>query len=43
MEKTGNPHEHMMVNEAIGFRVETLDEAVHVTRSILLPHAGRAA
>jgi nucleoside 2-deoxyribosyltransferase len=36
MEKTGNQHEHMMVNEAIGFRVETLDEAVHVINSILL-------
>lgn len=36
MEKAGNPHEHMMVNEAIGFRVETLDEAVHIIKSILL-------
>lgn len=36
MEKAGNPHEHMMVNEAIGFRVETLEDAVHVTKSILL-------
>jgi hypothetical protein len=36
MEKTGNPHEHMMVNEAIGFRVDTLEEAVEITKSILL-------
>lgn len=36
IEDAGNPHEHMMVNEAIGFRVPTLEEAIHVTRSILL-------
>lgn len=36
MEKSGNPHEHMMVNEAIGFRVESLDDALHITKSILL-------
>lgn len=35
IEKEGNPHEHMMVNEAIGFRVETLDEALAVTIAIL--------
>lgn len=35
MEASGNPHEHMMINEAIGYRVETLDEAVHVVRMIL--------
>lgn len=31
----GNVHEHAMVNEAIGFRCGTLDEAVHIVRSIL--------
>ncbi len=36
MEKTGNVHDHGMVKEAIGFRVETLDEAIQITRSILL-------
>lgn len=36
IEASGNPHEHMMVNEAIGFRVPTLEEAIHVTKAILL-------
>jgi nucleoside 2-deoxyribosyltransferase len=36
IEESGNPHEHMMVNEAIGFRVRSLDEAIQVTRAILL-------
>lgn len=35
MEETGNPHEHMMIAEAIGFRVTTLDEALHVVVKIL--------
>lgn len=35
IEPEGNPHEHMMINEAIGFRVPSLGEAVHVTRAIL--------
>lgn len=30
-----NVHEHAMINEAIGFRCPTLDEAIRVTRSIL--------
>lgn len=34
MEKIGNPHEHAMVNEAIGFRLETLEEALHVVKAI---------
>ena len=33
--EAGNVHEHAMVNEAIGFRCESLDEALHVVRSIL--------
>lgn len=36
MEDSGNPHEHMMINEAIGFRVATLEEAVHITKTMLL-------
>jgi len=36
MEHEGNPHIHMMLNEAIGFRVESLAEAVHVVKSVLL-------
>lgn len=31
-----NPHDHAMISEAIGFRVPTLDEAIHITRAILL-------
>lgn len=34
MEK-GNMHEHPMIDEAIGFRVETLEEAAHVAKVIL--------
>ena len=30
------PHNHMMINEAIGFRVHSLDEAIDVTKAILL-------
>lgn len=32
----GNIHEHGMVDEAIGFRVASLDEAIRITRIILL-------
>lgn len=31
----GNPHEHAMVNEAIGYRVSTLTEALDVVKAIL--------
>jgi nucleoside 2-deoxyribosyltransferase len=31
----GNPHEHMMISEAIGFRVGTLDEALRVVVAVL--------
>lgn len=31
----GNPHEHAMVNEAIGYRVNTLEEALSVVAAIL--------
>lgn len=36
MEQSGNPHEHMMVQEAIGFRVDSLSDAVDVIKAILL-------
>ena len=36
IEKTGNIHEHMMIDQAIGFRLESLDEALSVVESILL-------
>lgn len=34
MEK-GNVHEHAMISEALGFRVDTLDEAVNLAVAIL--------
>lgn len=34
MEPKGNPHEHAMIAEAIGFRVTTLEEALTVVRAI---------
>lgn len=35
MEKSGNPHDHAMIKELIGFRVETLDEGIHIAEAIL--------
>lgn len=37
MEKEGNIHEHGMLREACAFRVETLDDALYVTTTILAP------
>lgn len=34
MEESGNVHEHAMINEAIGFRVTTLEEAIRVIVAI---------
>ncbi len=34
MEPAGNVHEHAMIAEAIGFRVPTLAEAIHVIKAI---------
>lgn len=34
MEESGNPHEHAMITEAIGFRVTTLQEAMDVIAAI---------
>jgi nucleoside 2-deoxyribosyltransferase len=36
VEKEGNIHDHAMIREAIGFRVETLDEAIVVAQKILV-------
>lgn len=36
MESTGNPHDHPMLRECIGFRVTTIEEAAHVARTVLL-------
>lgn len=40
MEDSGNPHEHPMINECIGFRVKTLQEAADIVKVVLLsaPH-----
>ena len=35
MEPEGNPHDHGMINEALGYRVTSLDEAIAITRAIL--------
>lgn len=37
MEKQGNVHDHIMVRETTGFRVETLEEGLEIVRAILLP------
>ena len=34
MEKTGNVHEHAMLRDAVGFRVETIDEGVNVLKAL---------
>lgn len=39
MEPEGNPHEHPMIRESIGFRVATLEEAAHVLNVVLWPNA----
>lgn len=37
MEKEGNPHDHPMISECTGFRVENLEEAADIAKVILLP------
>lgn len=37
MEKEGNLHDHPMIRDSVGYRVETLDEALWLTKVILLP------
>src|SRR3989344_298931 len=37
IEKQGNTHEHSIVRELTGFRVETLEEGLYVARAILNP------
>lgn len=36
IESSGNVHEHLMLREAVGFRVTSLDEAVKTIKAILL-------
>jgi nucleoside 2-deoxyribosyltransferase len=35
MEETGNVHEHGMIAETLGYRVPSLDEAIHVIKAVL--------
>jgi nucleoside 2-deoxyribosyltransferase len=35
MEDSGNPHEHMMVSEAIGYRVNNIPQAVHIIKAMM--------
>ena len=35
IEKEGNPHDHSMVRELTGFRVETLEEGLYIAKAIL--------
>jgi nucleoside 2-deoxyribosyltransferase len=39
MEKSNNLHDHPMIREAIGYRTESVDEAIAITRAILLHNA----
>lgn len=36
MEPSGNPHEHGMITEVLGYRCESLDVALHIIKAILL-------
>jgi nucleoside 2-deoxyribosyltransferase len=35
MEQSGNPHDHAMVNEVVGFRVEKVEHGLEIARAIL--------
>ena len=37
MEEKGNIHDHPMVREAIGYKVDTLDNGLAIVKAILLP------
>lgn len=37
IEKHGNLHDHSIVKELTGFRVETLEEGLHVAKAIFTP------
>lgn len=37
IESAGNPHDHAMVNEVVGFRVPTLEAGLQIARAILTP------
>lgn len=35
MEKSGNLHDHAMINESVGFRVSTISDGVNIVKAIL--------
>lgn len=37
IEKEGNPHDHAMVRQLCGWRVDNLDDALHIVKAVLLP------
>lgn len=37
MEKQGNLHDHSMINESIGYRVETLEHGIEIMKVLLSP------
>lgn len=37
VEAEGNPHDHPLVTTLAGWRVETLDDAIHVVNAVLTP------
>ena len=37
MERTGNLHQHPMIQESISFQVDTLEEALWLTKVVLMP------
>jgi hypothetical protein len=43
IEPSGNLHEHAMIRDSVGFRVATLEEAVWLTKVILLPAPHRSS
>jgi hypothetical protein len=34
IEESGNPHEHMMISEAIGYRVDNIPQALHIIKAM---------
>lgn len=35
IEESGNVHEHMMINQAIGFRATSLEQALHLVKAVI--------
>jgi len=43
MEDQGNPYDHPMVRDLIGFRTNNLDEGIAIIESLLMPEGGGTA